>query len=138
MAGGPTTPLLVIAAAEAGAMGMLAAGYKTPETMASEIDAVRSGTNGAFGVNVFVPGQPTADPEGVAAYLETLQRLAEELDFALGDPAWDDDAYDDKVALLAANPPHVVTFTFGCPSADVIQTLQGKGALVGITVTTPD
>ena len=42
MAGGPTTPDLVIAAARAGALGFLAAGYKTPEAMAAEITAVRA------------------------------------------------------------------------------------------------
>jgi len=37
MAGGPTTAGLVIAAGRAGALGFLAAGYKTPEAMAAEI-----------------------------------------------------------------------------------------------------
>ena len=40
MAGGPTTPALVIAAAEAGAMGFLAAGYKSVDALAAEIDEV--------------------------------------------------------------------------------------------------
>ena len=39
MAGGPTTTELVVAAARAGALGWLAAGYKTPEAMAAEIAA---------------------------------------------------------------------------------------------------
>ncbi len=56
MAGGPSTPGLVIAAAGAGALGFLAAGYKTPEAMTAEISAVRAGTPEPFGVNVFVPG----------------------------------------------------------------------------------
>ncbi len=42
MAGGPSTPALVIAAAEAGALGFLAGGYKTAADMASEIARVRS------------------------------------------------------------------------------------------------
>jgi len=62
MAGGPSTTGLVIAAADAGALGFLAAGYKTPAAMAAEIAAVRAATSGAFGVNVFVPGTPCADP----------------------------------------------------------------------------
>jgi len=39
MAGGPSTSDLVIAAAGAGALGFLAAGYKTPAAMAAEIAA---------------------------------------------------------------------------------------------------
>ena len=41
MAGGPTGPALVIAAARAGALPFLAAGNKTPTAMEAEIDAVR-------------------------------------------------------------------------------------------------
>ena len=62
MAGGPTTAGLVIAAARAGALGFLAAGYKTPEAMAAEITAVRAATAEPFGVNVFVPGAPYRTP----------------------------------------------------------------------------
>src|SRR5215470_3106989 len=49
MAGGPTTAGLVIAAARAGALGFLAAGYKTPEAMTAEIGAVRAATAEPFG-----------------------------------------------------------------------------------------
>ncbi len=42
MAGGPSTVALVIAAAQAGGLGFLAAGYKTPSAVASEISAVRA------------------------------------------------------------------------------------------------
>lgn len=41
MAGGPSTPALVRAAAEAGAMGFLAAGYKTPQAVEGEVRQVR-------------------------------------------------------------------------------------------------
>jgi nitronate monooxygenase len=58
MAGGPTNVGLVVAAARAGALGCLAAGYKTPGAMATEIAAVRAATAEPFGVNVFVPGSP--------------------------------------------------------------------------------
>jgi len=53
MAGGPSTTDLVIAATRAGALGFLAAGYKTPAAMAAEIAAVRAATAEPFGVNVF-------------------------------------------------------------------------------------
>ena len=72
MAGGPTTADLVIAAARAGALGFLAAGYKTPEAMAAEITAVRAATAEPFGVNVFVPGAPYRDAAALAGYLGSL------------------------------------------------------------------
>ena len=58
----PTTTDLVIAAAGAGALGFLAAGYKTAAAMSAEIAAVRSATAEPFGVNVFVPGTPYPMP----------------------------------------------------------------------------
>ena len=72
MAGGPTTTDLVIAAAGAGALGFLAAGYKTPAAMTAEITAVRAVTAEPFGVNVFVPGTPYPDAGRLARYLDSL------------------------------------------------------------------
>ena len=72
MAGGPTTVDLVIAASSAGALGFLAAGYKTAAAMRAEMDAVEAGGAGPYGVNVFVPGAPAPDPAGVARYVAGL------------------------------------------------------------------
>jgi nitronate monooxygenase len=133
MAGGPTTAELVVAAARAGALGFLAAGYKTAEAMTAEIAAVRSATTEPFGVNVFVPGAPCADPAELRRYLDSLSA-----DGTIGNPSWDDDHYDAKIAALLADPPPVVSFTFGCPSADVVTALQRSDAAVVVTVTSAD
>jgi nitronate monooxygenase len=132
MAGGPSRPELVIAAAQAGALGFLAAGYKTPAAMAAEIAAVRSGTSAPFGVNVFVPGLPCVDRKALDRYLGALRGAG-----PLGDGTWDDDRFDGKVTALLAGPPPVVSFTFGCPPAEVIKALQDAGSLVAVTVTSP-
>jgi nitronate monooxygenase len=130
MAGGPTTAGLVIAAARAGALGFLAAGYKTPEAMAAEISAVRAAAAGPFGVNVFVPGAPYPDRRALAGYLDSLGP-------ELGDASWDDDGFDGKIAALLADPPAVTSFTFGCPPPGVTGALQDAGSAVVVTVTSP-
>ena len=130
MAGGPTTTELVVAAARAGALGWLAAGYKTPEAMAAEIAAVRAATAEPFGVNLFVPGAPYPDRRTLAGYLDSLGP-------GLGDASWDDDGFDGKVAALLTDPPAVTSFTFGCPPSGVIRALQEAGSAVVITVTSP-
>ncbi len=132
MAGGPSTADLVIAAAGAGALGFLAAGYKTPAAMAAEIAAVRTATAEPFGVNVFVPGAPSPDAGALARYLDSLGPAA-----ALGDATWDDDGFDGKVAALLADPPAVTSFTFGCPAPPVISALRDAGSWVVVTVTSP-
>jgi nitronate monooxygenase len=137
MAGGPTTPALVIAAAGAGAIGFLAAGYKTAADLAADVGAVRAASTPVFGVNVFVPGEPTSEPDALAAYVGALQREAADLGVAVGPAQWDDDGYGAKLDTLLADPPPIVSFTFGCPTIDVVRALQGAGALVAITVTTP-
>src|SRR6516162_11626894 len=95
MAGGPSTAGLVVAAARAGALGWLAAGYKTPEAMAAELTAVRAATAEPFGVNVFVPGRPFPDAGTLTRYLDSLGP-------ARGEASWDDDGFDGKVAALLA------------------------------------
>jgi nitronate monooxygenase len=89
-------------------------------------------------VNVFVPQPPAADPDDVWAYLASLDADAARLGAALGEPSWDDDHWDAKLALLLTEPVPVVSFTFGCPSPHVIRALQAVGTLVVVTVTTPD
>ena len=65
MAGGPTTTAMVIAAHNAGGLGFLATGYKTPEAVATELRAMHdAGT--PFGVNVFAPNAVPISPESYA------------------------------------------------------------------------
>jgi nitronate monooxygenase len=138
MAGGPSTVELVVAVARAGAFGFLAGGYRTAQALAEDMAAVRSAGVASFGVNVFVPGNPAEDPRALAAYVAALEPEAAALGTALGKPQWDDDGYDDKVAVLVSQPPALVSFTFGCPDAEVVRSLRAGGALVAVTVTTPE
>ena len=136
MAGGPSTPRLTAAVSAAGGLGFLAAGYLTAEALADQIAATRELTPAPFGVNLFVPGAPS--PSGsVADYAERIATLAAEAGVELGQPRYDDDAWAAKLALLTADPPPVVSFTFGCPDRSVIDTLRRAGSEVWVTVTTP-
>jgi len=132
MAGGSSTAELVIAAAGAGALGFLAAGYKTPAAMAAEMADVRAATAQPFGVNVLLPGTPYPDAAALDRYLGSLRTAG-----PLGDATWDDDGFGGKIAALLAEPPAVTSFTFGCPPAEVIRALQDAGSLVLVTVTSP-
>jgi nitronate monooxygenase len=138
MAGGPSTPDLVVAVARAGAFGFLAGGYRTADDVVSDMAAVRRAGVEAFGVNLFVPGAPTAEPERLSAYLDSLAAEAAALGATLGDAAWDDDDYPSKVEALLAAPPAMVSFTFGVPDVEVVRAFQDAGALVAVSVTTPE
>ncbi len=138
MAGGPSTVELVVATAGAGALGFLAGGYKTAAGLADDMAAVAAAGVDAFGVNLFVPGAPTADPDGLAWYLAGLASDADSLGLTLGTAAWDDDDYADKVDVVRAAAPAAVSFTFGIPGAGVVRSLQAAGSAVLITATTPE
>jgi nitronate monooxygenase len=138
MAGGPSTVDLVVAVGQAGALGFLAGGYKSADALATEMKAVRAARCSAFGVNLFVPGTPTAEPEALAEYVASLEREAGQLGATLGPPTWDDDDFEDKVEAVLAAPPPMVSFTFGLPARDVVRELQSAGSLVALTVTTED
>jgi nitronate monooxygenase len=139
MAGGPTTPALVLAAARAGSLGFLAAGYKTPELLAGQIDAVRKDTQ-AFGVNLFVPNPVPVDPSAFRRYAAAIQPEADRygIDLRAAEPVEDDDSWNDKVGVLLANPVPVVSFTFGIPDAATITALRRAGTITVQTVTSPE
>lgn len=135
LAGGPATPALAAAVSETGGLGFLAAGYRTAQAMAAEIREVRERTAAPFGVNLFVPGDGEVDAQAVRGYVELLRDEATRYGVELGEPRDDDDDWDAKLAVLERERVPVVSFTFGCPSAEVIASLQGAGSEVWVTVT---
>lgn len=138
MAGGPTTPAMVFAANRAGALGMLAAGYKTAEAVEAELKAVRA-EGIPFGVNVFAPNPVPVDRDTYRAYAAIVQRDADQFELTLpADPIDDTDRFDEKIALLLDDPVPMVSFTFGIPPRDVIAALQKAKTVVVQTVTTAD
>lgn len=135
MAGGPSTPALAAAVCEAGGLGFLAAGYKSPDAIVADIDETRSLTSRPFGVNLFAPQPGPADLGVVSEYVERLRPEAAAVGVELGEPKFDDDDYAAKLERLAAQPPAVVSFTFGCPDPAVVRALRDGGSAVWVTVT---
>jgi nitronate monooxygenase len=138
MAGGPSRPELAAAVSDAGGLGFLAAGYKTPDEVRAEIAHTRTLTDAPFGVNVFVPGAGPSDDPRLHGYLDGLRLLAADDGVELGEARWHDDQWDDKIALLVDDPVPVVSFAFGCPSREVITAFRSAGTRVVVTVTNAD
>lgn len=138
MAGGPTTPAMVSAATRAGALGMLAAGYKTVEAVEAELEKVRA-EGIPFGINLFAPNPLPVDPDSYRTYAAIVQKDADQFGLTLPvEPIEDTDTFDEKIALLLEHPVPMVSFTFGIPSRDVIAALRRADTVVVQTVTTPD
>ncbi|EGX54938.1 dioxygenase [Streptomyces zinciresistens K42] len=139
MAGGVSVPQLAAAVSEAGGLGFLAAGYKTADGMYQEIKQLRGLTGRPFGVNLFLPQPEYADAAAVDVYAHQLAGEAAWYETELGDPdSGRDDGYDAKLAVLLDNPVPAVSFHFGVPSGDVLESLRRVGTLTLVTATTPD
>ena len=61
LGGGPSTPALAAAVSEAGGLGFLATGYRTPHAVHEDLTELRRLTPRPFGLNIFVPDSPAAD-----------------------------------------------------------------------------
>ncbi|WP_049560816.1 nitronate monooxygenase [Nonomuraea sp. SBT364] len=136
MAGGPSTPALVAAAARAGGLGFLAAGYQAPRALAGQIDAVRA-RGVPFGVNLFAPNPVPISTRAYRAYAAVVQPEADRYGLELpgAHPVEDDDAWTDKLDLLLSSPVPWVSFTFGLPGRAVVTALRDAGTTVLQTVT---
>jgi nitronate monooxygenase len=136
LAGGPSTPELTAAVSEAGGLGFLAAGYLSAGEMAAKRAATRALTTRPFGINVFVPGRPSPQ-QVVERYAAHIAADAASVGAQLGEARYDDDDWDAKIAELLADPPPVVSFTFGIPDRQVVRDFKAVGTEVWITVGLP-
>ncbi len=135
MGGGVSTPALAAAVSDAGALGFLAAGYKTVDAVRADVEAVRAVTDRPFGINLFAPPQPVPDAAAVARYAAAL---AERYGGETGSARHDDDGWEEKLALVAELRVPVVSFTFGYPGAAELERLRAADVAVWATVTAPD
>jgi nitronate monooxygenase len=131
MGGGPSTPALAAAVAEAGGLGFLAAGYRTVDAVRADIEGLRELTDRPFGVNLFAPPGPAED---VSAFADELAEEAARYGAPVGEPRHDEDGWAAKLDLLEELEVPVVSFTFGCPSREVL----ARFAEAWVTITTPD
>ena len=138
LAGGPSTPALAAAVSDAGALGFVAAGYKTADEVALELEEVRRLAGRPFGLNLFYPARDEVDEQALTVYVERLRPEAERFGIEPGEPRWSDDDWDAKLELAAREAPAIVSFTFGCPEREVVETLRAAGSAVWCTVTSAD
>ena len=126
MAGGPSTPALVRAAAEAGAFGFLATGALS----AAQADAEMSACAGVrYGVNLFARQEPLASLTEVRAVAGELGVEVPAVDYS--------NCWEEKFAAVLRHRPAVASSTFGPFSAGEIAQLHDRGIEAWITVTNP-
>ncbi|MGH3516681.1 MAG: NAD(P)H-dependent flavin oxidoreductase [Haloechinothrix sp.] len=136
MAGGASTPELVAAASDAGALGFLAGGLLDTAGLADQINRTRHLTQAPFGVNLFVPRVPSdAD---TTDYRERMTVEAARYGTRPGEPTWDNDHYPEKLDVVVDSQIPIVSFTFQLPDAADVARIRAYGGSVITTVATPD
>lgn len=140
MAGGPSTPALCAAVAEAGGLPFFAAGYLSAGQLRDRVAELVELTDRPFGVNLFVP-DADAEPVDADAYRSYRERIIS-LGFAEAselpeEPVWSDDDYDAKLEVALDGPATYVSFTFGHPTPDVVDRVHAAGKKVVLNATSP-
>ncbi|WP_169558485.1 NAD(P)H-dependent flavin oxidoreductase [Nesterenkonia alba] len=138
MAGGPSTPRLAAEVAEAGGLPFLAAGYLSPEKLGEDIVELESRISKPYGINLFVPDHQGQDCDR-DAYESYRQQIATTLDIPESllpaEPVWSDDYFEAKLGVALESSARFVSFTFGHPSAAVIERVHAAGKLAVLYAT---
>jgi nitronate monooxygenase len=137
LAGGPSTPALAAAVSDAGGLGFLAAGYKAPDDLRADISTMRQLTSAPFGVNLFLLTEAPVKDAAISRYAEALDGERTRHASVLGRPRFDDDAFAAKLEIVLDQRPSVVSFTFGCPSAEIVARLHDRHIAAWVTITEP-
>jgi nitronate monooxygenase len=137
MAGGATTPELVAAVSNAGAVGSFAGSLLAPAALRTQVERIRSLTTQPFLLNFFVQRTPTPSLEEVQQGSELLRPVWESLGWtALPQPKqWCED-FDAQFDTLLELRPAAASFTFGILDALQVERLHAAGILTIGTVTT--
>ncbi len=137
MAGGPTTPELVAAVSNAGALGNIGASHLRAAALRDQIRAVRALTDQPFGVNLFVVDEPTVSMDEIVHAQTLLAPYRAELGIATPPPPDHfAQSFAEQLAVVLEERVPVFSFTFGVPSKDDLRRLRDNGTFVIGTATT--
>jgi len=132
MAGGPTTPELVVASSAAGALGSFGFAYTQPDEMKRQAAMVRAKTDKPFGINLFVSPQPGPIPSQEDA-LEAVTDYYREMGLPTPEPVKPPYAPNLEAQFKAIEEigPRVFTVHLGGLTREQVKRFQSKGMLVG-------
>lgn len=124
MAGGMTTPELVAAVSNTGAIGSLGAGYMSPYEMRSAIKKIKTLTAKPFNVNLFIPEQtrPFYNPSFMNDLLAPLWHELSNTPLEFSPSI--SPSFEEQVEVLLEEKVPIFSFTFGIPSSSLYRVFQ--------------
>lgn len=138
MAGGITTPELVAAVSNCGALGSLGAGYMFPDEIRSTIRKIKTLTTKPFSVNLFIP-EEIHFKEDLTDTMQILSSIWRELsDKPFESPSFSTPSFDDQLQVIIEEKVPIFSFTFGVLNSSTIQKLKKSNIRIYGTATTPE
>lgn len=135
---GFSSPALVAAVSNAGALGSLGCSTLSAQTVRDQVEELRGASNRPFNLNFFVHPAPSIDPKLVGRVRQRLTAYYDE--FGLGAVPEPSDSLprfgEERLELLLDLRPPVVSFHFGLPPADTMKRIKQTGAVVLSSATT--
>ncbi|TFY94199.1 nitronate monooxygenase [Pseudomonas nabeulensis] len=136
---GATTPAMVIAANEAGALGSLPAATLSIEQLREALTSIRQASQRPINVNFFCHQPPQADEARDRRWKDLLEPYYRELgaDFDAPTPVSNRAPFNDAACeVVEAFRPEVVSFHFGLPEKALLDRVKATGAKVLSSATT--
>ena len=135
---GITTPELVSAVSNAGALGSLGCGVVPAEVIREQVAAVRALTNRGFNLNFFAHPKPSLDNSQSDRARAALQPYYDELGLGpVPEPSEPFPTFDDaRLELTLELRPRVVSFHFGLPDPHAVRELKQAGCAILSSATT--
>ncbi len=132
-----TTPELVAAVSNEGAIGSYGAALDTPEEIRKNIHKIRELTDQPFNVNLFTPLNPSRDEKKIHAMNQILQGYRDELGVeAPTIPKKIPSKFDEKMQVILEEKPAIFSFTFGSLDLNYTDRLREEGILICGSATT--
>ncbi|WP_066062836.1 NAD(P)H-dependent flavin oxidoreductase [Neobacillus soli] len=140
MAGGVTSSELVAGVSNTGGLGMIGAGYMSPDQMQNQIREIRQLTDKPIGVNLFLPSNYTANEEKLHKAKALLQSVKEKFNIEKEPvlPAHEQDikTFNEQLNIIIEEKVPICSFTFGLPSPEVVVKMREFGIIMIGTATT--
>lgn len=137
MAGGPDTPELAAAVANAGGLGSLGCAYMTAREIEAAATKLRSLTTQPFALNLFVRADAPDEPAAAARVSPILAGFRRELGLpAEAPPGRPAPEFAEQLEAVLRVRPAAFSFTFGAPTRAQIEALQARSIAVIGTATT--
>lgn len=138
LGGGPSTPELVAAVSNTGALGSLGAAYLSPTEIDATINRIHRLTHYPFAVNLFAPTRtPTLSEEQIKNALKIMHPYRMELNIPNPQikPPYEQ-PIEEQLAAVIKNKPAVFSFTFGLFERDIIKEFNKHHIITMGTATT--